>query len=126
MNGTKLILDDHGNNLDSFRISLESFRSFKGPLLQTSNLSGSIFCRFLQQTSSRVSKGRDVPLSLCPRTKIFPCSAVPLSLDKGRRKNPGTNSTNRKLKSFFSFESYNHFEKSTSFRKSTFFPFVSQ
>ena len=30
---TKLILDDHGNNLDSFRISLESFRSFRGPLL---------------------------------------------------------------------------------------------
>ena len=31
--GTKLIIDDHGNNLDSFRISLESFRSFRGPLL---------------------------------------------------------------------------------------------
>ena len=33
LNTTKLILDDHGNNLDSFRISLESFRSFRGPLL---------------------------------------------------------------------------------------------
>ena len=33
LNGTKLILDDHGNNFDSFRISLESFRSFRGPLL---------------------------------------------------------------------------------------------
>ena len=36
LNGTKLILeflDDHGNNLDSFRISLESFRSFRGHLL---------------------------------------------------------------------------------------------
>ena len=33
LNGTNLILDDHGNNLDSFRISLESFRSFRGPLL---------------------------------------------------------------------------------------------
>ena len=33
LNGAKLILDDHGNNLDSFRISLESFRSFRGPLL---------------------------------------------------------------------------------------------
>ena len=31
--GTKLILDDHGYNLDSFRISFESFRSFRGPLL---------------------------------------------------------------------------------------------
>ena len=33
LNGTKLILDDHGKNLDSFIISLESFRSFRGPLL---------------------------------------------------------------------------------------------
>ena len=33
LNGTKLVLDDHGNNLDSFRISLESFMSFRGPLL---------------------------------------------------------------------------------------------
>ena len=33
LNGTKLILDDHGTNLNSFRISLESFRSFRGPLL---------------------------------------------------------------------------------------------
>ena len=34
LNGTKLILDDHGNNLDSFSTSLESFRSFRGgPLL---------------------------------------------------------------------------------------------
>ena len=30
----------------------------------------------------RVSKGRDVPLSLCPRTKKFSCPAVPLSRDK--------------------------------------------
>ena len=53
LNGNKLILDDHGNNLDSFRISLESFRSFRGPYTpQTSNLSGTIFCRFLQQTGS--------------------------------------------------------------------------
>ena len=33
LNGSKLILDDHGNNLDSFRISLESFGSFRGLLL---------------------------------------------------------------------------------------------
>ena len=36
LNGTKLILDDHGNNLDSFRINLESFRSFRGSLLHKS------------------------------------------------------------------------------------------
>ena len=33
LNEAKLILGDHENNLDSFRISLESFRSFRGPLL---------------------------------------------------------------------------------------------
>ena len=32
LNGAKLILDDHGNNLDSFKISLESFMSFRSPL----------------------------------------------------------------------------------------------
>ena len=32
LNGTKLILDDHGNNLDSFRINLISFRASRGPL----------------------------------------------------------------------------------------------
>ena len=32
LNGTKLILDNHGNNLGSFKISLQSFRSFRGPL----------------------------------------------------------------------------------------------
>ena len=32
LNGTKLIVDNHGNNLDSFRISLESFRYFRCPL----------------------------------------------------------------------------------------------
>ena len=33
LNDTKQILDDHGNTLDSFRVSWESFRSFRGPLL---------------------------------------------------------------------------------------------
>jgi len=31
LNGKKLILDDHVNNLDSFTISLESFRSSEVP-----------------------------------------------------------------------------------------------
>ena len=34
MNGIKLILDDKGNHLDSYTISLESFRSFRGPLFR--------------------------------------------------------------------------------------------
>ena len=32
LNGIKLILDDHGNK---FEISLESFRSFRGPVYST-------------------------------------------------------------------------------------------
>ena len=32
LNGTELILDDHGNNLDSFRISLKAFMSFHKPV----------------------------------------------------------------------------------------------
>ena len=32
LNGIKLILDDWGNHLDSYTISLESFRSFRSPL----------------------------------------------------------------------------------------------
>ena len=36
LKGAKLILDDLGNNLDSFRISLESFSTFRGlPLHKT-------------------------------------------------------------------------------------------
>ena len=33
LNGTKLILDDQKNKLDSFRITLESFRFFTRPLI---------------------------------------------------------------------------------------------
>ena len=40
--------------------------------------------------TSRDKPGRDVPLSLCPGTKIFSCPVVPLSRDKGRSKCPGT------------------------------------
>ena len=34
LNGIKLILDDQENPLDSYRISLASFRSFRGPLIR--------------------------------------------------------------------------------------------
>ena len=34
LNGIKLIRDDQGNHLDSYTISLESFRSFRGPLFR--------------------------------------------------------------------------------------------
>ena len=41
-------------------------------------------CRvgLVQRVPARVSKGRDVPLSLCPGTRKFPCPVVPLSPDK--------------------------------------------
>ena len=42
--------------------------------------------------TSQDKLGRDVPLSLCPGTKQNSCPGVPLSRDKGRSKNPGTNS----------------------------------
>ena len=50
LNGIKLILDDHGNNLDSFTISFEILQ--RSPTPQISNWSGTIFSRFLQQTGS--------------------------------------------------------------------------
>ena len=34
LNGIKLILDGQGNHLDSYTISLKSFRSFRGPLFR--------------------------------------------------------------------------------------------
>ena len=34
LNAIRFILDDQGNHLDSYTISLESFRSFKGPLFR--------------------------------------------------------------------------------------------
>jgi len=34
LNGIKLILDDQGNHLDSYTISLESFRPFRGPIFR--------------------------------------------------------------------------------------------
>ena len=37
---------------------------------------------FPRDGTSRDNPGRDVPLSLCPGTKKFPCPAVPLSRDK--------------------------------------------
>ena len=39
-------------------------------------------CRFCILFSFCSGAKRDVPLSLCPRTKKFPCPAVPLSRDK--------------------------------------------
>ena len=51
LNGIKLILDDQGNHLDSYTISFESFRYFRGPLFHKP-VTGQelVFCCFLQQT----------------------------------------------------------------------------
>ena len=47
LNGMKLILDDQGHHLDSYTISLESFRSFKGPLFCKPVTVQEIFLLFL-------------------------------------------------------------------------------
>ena len=46
LNGIKLILDDQGNHLDSSAISLESFRSFRGPLFRKPVTSQELFFAF--------------------------------------------------------------------------------
>ena len=43
----KLIFDDHGNILDSFKISLESFMSFSGPLFRKPVTGHDFFLLFL-------------------------------------------------------------------------------
>ena len=53
LNGKKLILDAQGNHLDSYTISLESFRSFRDLLFCKPVTSQELFfCCFLQQTGS--------------------------------------------------------------------------
>ena len=52
LNGMKLILDDQGNHLDPCTLSLESFRSFRGPLFRKPVTGQELFCCFLQQTGS--------------------------------------------------------------------------
>ena len=56
LNGIKLILDDQGNHLVSYTISLESLRSFIVPLFRKPVTRLRLFFAvcFLQQTSSRV------------------------------------------------------------------------
>ena len=53
LNSIKLILDDQGNHLDSNTISLESFRSFRGPLFCKPVTDQKLFGCFLQQTGSK-------------------------------------------------------------------------
>ena len=47
LNGIKLILDGQGNHLDSYTISLESFRSFRGPLFRKPVTGQELFLPFL-------------------------------------------------------------------------------
>ena len=48
---------------------------------------------FPRNGTSQIKPGRDVQWSLCPRRKKVSCPSVPLSRDKDRSKNPGTNSS---------------------------------
>ena len=54
LNGIKLILDDQGNHLDSYTISLESFRSFRGPLFRKPVTGHELFLLFL--TANRLQQ----------------------------------------------------------------------
>ena len=47
LNGIKLILDDQWNRLDSYTISLESFRSFRAPLFRKPVTDQELFLLFL-------------------------------------------------------------------------------
>ena len=63
LNGTKLILDDHRKNLNSFRISLESFRSFRGPLHHKPVTSQKLFF-VVSYSSSKVLKNMKGPKAI--------------------------------------------------------------
>ena len=71
LNGTKLMLDDHGNNLDSFRISLESFRSFRsfrGPLFHKPVTGQELF--FAISYSKPALIGNQLGRVFCKKDKI--------------------------------------------------------
>jgi hypothetical protein len=69
LNGTKLILDDHGNNLDSFKISLESFRSFRGPLLLKPVTGQELF---FAESYSKPALEEQTAVKLLKNSKIVP------------------------------------------------------
>ena len=72
LNDTKLILNDLGGHLCSFRNNLVLFRFQIFQMLsisQTSFLIGTFFCRFLQQDGSRILL-QVIPLKT---TKVFGC-----------------------------------------------------
>ena len=52
LNGIKLILDDQGNHLDSYTITLESIRSFRGPLFRKPVTGQELFLLF--RTANRL------------------------------------------------------------------------
>ena len=65
LNGIKLILDDQGNHLDSYTISLESFRSFRGPLFRKPVTGQELFLLFLtanrlQLRAANLNKSRNL------------------------------------------------------------------
>ena len=58
LNSTKMIRDDNENNLDLFRISLESFRSFRGPLLDKSVTGQELFFAVSYSKSALAARRR--------------------------------------------------------------------
>ena len=60
----KLIVDYQGNLLDSYAISLESFRSFRGPLFRKPVTGQELLLPFLKQTGSSID-------SICLSTEVL-------------------------------------------------------
>ena len=65
LNGIKLIPNDQGNHLDSYTVSLESFRSFRGPLFFKQVLTGQAL--FFAISNSKPA----LPKSQMVKTTIF-------------------------------------------------------
>ena len=73
LNGTKLILDDHGNNLDLFRISLEYFRSFRGPLLHKPVTDQELFFAVSYSKPALVLTSFHIAIELLHMAVVIPC-----------------------------------------------------
>ena len=71
LNGIKLTLDDQGNHWDSYTISLESFRSFRGHLFQKPVTDQDFFCWFLQQAGSNAIRLMKFAVRANVRSKLF-------------------------------------------------------
>ena len=71
LNGIKLTLNDQGNHLDSYTISLESFSSFRGHPFQKPVTDQDFFCWFLQQAGSNAIRLMKFAVRANVRSKLL-------------------------------------------------------